>query len=39
VELMQIDTVSSPGLPEFAELEIPPHSVEVILQEMLSNSG
>ena len=39
VELMQIDTVSSPELPGFAELEISPHSVEVILQKMLSNSG
>jgi NADH dehydrogenase len=39
VELMQIDTVSSPDLPGFAELEIWPQSVEVILQKMLSNSG
>jgi NADH dehydrogenase len=39
VELMQIDTVSSPDFPGFAELEISPHSVEVILQKMLSNSG
>jgi hypothetical protein len=39
VELMQIDTVSSPELPGFAELEISPHLVEVILHEMLSNSG
>jgi NADH dehydrogenase len=39
VELMQIDTVSSPELPGFAELEILPQSVEVILQKMLSNSG
>jgi NADH dehydrogenase len=39
VELMQIDTVSSPELPGFADLEILPQSVEVILQKMLSNSG
>jgi uncharacterized protein YbjT (DUF2867 family) len=39
VELMQIDTVSLPELPGLAELEISPHSVEVILHEMLSNSG
>ncbi|NOJ48467.1 complex I NDUFA9 subunit family protein [Bradyrhizobium archetypum] len=39
VELMQIDTVSSPDVPGFAELGISPHSVEAILQKMLSNSG
>jgi uncharacterized protein YbjT (DUF2867 family) len=39
VELMQLDTVSSPQLPGFAELEIPPRSVEVVLQQMLSGSG
>ena len=39
VELMQIDTVSSPEMPGFAELGISPHSVEVILQKMLSNCG
>ena len=39
VELMQIDTASSPELPGFSELEISPHSVEAIFQEMLSNSG
>jgi NADH dehydrogenase len=39
VELMQIDTVSSPEMPGFAELGISPHSVEAILQEILSNSG
>jgi NADH dehydrogenase len=39
VELMQIDTVSSPELPGFAELEISPQSIEVILQKMLSNNG
>jgi NADH dehydrogenase len=39
VELMQIDTVSSPGMPGFVELGISPHSVEVILQNMLSNCG
>jgi NADH dehydrogenase len=36
VELMQIDTVSSPEMPGFAELGISPHSVEAILQRMLS---
>jgi uncharacterized protein YbjT (DUF2867 family) len=39
VELMQIDTVSSPEMPGFVELGISPHSVEVILQKMLSNCG
>jgi uncharacterized protein YbjT (DUF2867 family) len=39
VELMQIDTVSSPEMPGFSELEISPRSVEAILQKMLSNSG
>lgn len=39
VELMQIDTVSSPDVPGFVELGIAPHSVEAILQKMLSNSG
>jgi NADH dehydrogenase len=39
VELMQIDTMSSPELPGFAETGISPHSVEAILQRMLSNSG
>ena len=39
VELMQIDTVSSPERPGFVELGIPPHSVEAILQKMLSNCG
>jgi uncharacterized protein YbjT (DUF2867 family) len=37
VELMQIDTVSSPEVPGFIELGISPHSVEAILQRMLSN--
>src|SRR5712671_1741838 len=37
VELMQIDTVSSPEMPGFFELGISPHSVEAILQKMLSN--
>jgi len=37
VELMQIDTVSSPEVPGFVELGISPHSVEAILQKMLSN--
>jgi uncharacterized protein YbjT (DUF2867 family) len=35
VELMQVDNVSSPGVPGFGELGISPHSVEEILQEML----
>jgi uncharacterized protein YbjT (DUF2867 family) len=39
VELMQIDTVSSPDMPGFVELGISPHSVEAILQKMLSNCG
>jgi uncharacterized protein YbjT (DUF2867 family) len=39
VELMQIDTVSSPEMPGFVELGISPHSVEEILQNMLSNCG
>jgi uncharacterized protein YbjT (DUF2867 family) len=37
VELMQIDTVSSPELPGFIDLKVSPHSVEAILQKMLSN--
>src|ERR1700716_1719555 len=37
VDLMKIDTVSSPEIPGFVELEISPHSVEAILQRMLSN--
>ena len=37
VELMQIDTVSSPEMPGFVELGISPHSVEAILQKTLSN--
>jgi NADH dehydrogenase len=39
VELMQIDTVSSLQMPGFAELGISPHSVEAILQKILSNCG
>jgi uncharacterized protein YbjT (DUF2867 family) len=39
VELMQIDTVSSREMPGFGELGISPHSVEAILQRMLSNCG
>jgi hypothetical protein len=39
VELMQIDTVSSPEMPGFVELGISPRSVEAILQKMLSNCG
>src|SRR6202790_1580649 len=37
VELMQIDTVSSPKMPGFVELGISPHSVEAILRKRLSN--
>jgi NADH dehydrogenase len=36
VELMQIDSVSTPELPGLGALGICPHSVEEILQEMLS---
>ncbi len=39
VELMQIDTVSSPEMPGFGELGISPQSLEAILQRMLSNCG
>ncbi len=39
VELMQINTVSSPEVPGFVELGISRHSVEAILQKMLSNCG
>ena len=39
VELMQIDTVTSPEMPGFVELGISPHSVEATLQRMLSNRG
>ncbi|WP_192183192.1 complex I NDUFA9 subunit family protein [Mesorhizobium amorphae] len=35
VELMQVDNVSSPQMPGFEELGIPPHPIEEILQEML----
>jgi len=35
VDLMQIDNVSSPQVPGFADLGISPHSIEEILQEML----
>jgi NADH dehydrogenase len=35
VDLMQIDNVSSPQMPGFADLGISPHSIEEILQEML----
>ncbi|MES5481356.1 complex I NDUFA9 subunit family protein [Bradyrhizobium sp. INPA03-11B] len=37
VELMQIDTVSSPRMAGFAELGIAPHSIEEIFQRMLSS--
>jgi hypothetical protein len=35
---MQIDTVASAEMPGFGELEISPHSVEAILQKMLSSA-
>jgi len=34
LELMQVDTVSSPQSPGFGELGISPHSVEEVLQQM-----
>jgi hypothetical protein len=37
VELMQIDTVSSPEMPGFGELGISPHSVEETLQKILAD--
>src|SRR6266403_275189 len=39
VDLMQLDTVSSPEKAGFVELGISPRSVEAILQKMLSNYG
>ena len=39
VELMEIDTVSSPEMPGFVELGMSPHSVEAMLQEILSKYG
>jgi NADH dehydrogenase len=39
LELMQIDTVSSPQMAGFVELGISPHPIEAILQKMLSNCG
>src|ERR1700674_3065338 len=39
VNLMQIDTVSSSEMPGFVELGISPHSVEALLERMLSNCG
>src|SRR5262244_3948173 len=35
VELMQVDSVSSPGIPGMGELGISPHSIEEILQDVL----
>jgi uncharacterized protein YbjT (DUF2867 family) len=37
VELMRVDSVSSPEMPGFGELGISPHSVEEILQQMLGS--
>ncbi|MET4388344.1 uncharacterized protein YbjT (DUF2867 family) [Bradyrhizobium sp. F1.4.3] len=39
VELMRIDSVSSPEMPGFAELGISPLSIEEMVQRMLSNRG
>jgi NADH dehydrogenase len=39
VELMQIDTVSSPKMPGFVELGISPQSVEAILQKRCCRMG
>jgi hypothetical protein len=39
VELMQIDTVSSPEMPGFVELEISPHSVEATAIEGMGETG
>jgi NADH dehydrogenase len=39
VELMRIDSVSSPEMPGFAELGISPQSIEEILQRMSANQG
>jgi uncharacterized protein YbjT (DUF2867 family) len=36
VELMQIDSVVSPGMPGFAELGLSPHSVEDMLQQLVT---
>jgi hypothetical protein len=36
---MEIDTVTSPEMLGFVELGISPHSVEAILQKMLSKCG
>ena len=36
IELMQIDTISSPERPGLAELGISPHAVEEVLQQMVS---
>jgi NADH dehydrogenase len=35
VELMQIDSTSSPDMPGIGELGISPHSIEEILQDIL----
>ena len=37
VQLMQVDTVSSPEMPGFEDLGISPHSLEEILHEILRN--
>jgi uncharacterized protein YbjT (DUF2867 family) len=39
VELMEVDTVVSPGTPGFANLGIKPRSMEEVLESMLRSSG
>src|SRR5208283_3781566 len=39
VELMQTDSVASPGAPGFADLRISPTSLEDVLPEILGQSG
>jgi hypothetical protein len=39
VELMRVDTASSPGMPGFGELGISPRSVEDMLRELLQNES
>jgi hypothetical protein len=37
VELMQIDTVATPGLPDFGDVGISPRAMEEVLQSMLGS--
>jgi NADH dehydrogenase len=39
IELMQVDTVASPGMPGFAELGIAPRPLEDVLREMLGHDA